>query len=42
LKILGLEEGSGADALTQRSAREERSSCDVRRDDGAGAFDVRK
>src|SRR6185503_17945552 len=42
LEVFGLEEGSGADALTERPAREERGSGDVRGDDGAGAFDVRK
>jgi hypothetical protein len=42
LEVLGLEEGFGADPLAERSAREEWGSGDVRRDDGTGAFDVRK
>jgi hypothetical protein len=42
LKVLGLQEGSRADALAERTAREQRCSGDMRSDDGAGALDVRE
>jgi hypothetical protein len=40
LEVLGLEEGSGADSVAERPAREKWGPGDVRSDNGAGAFDV--